>query len=158
MSLHRYRRYLCQFYSLSVLLVFRRASSDSSDDSGSDSDEGDAEESTLAASRHAQVHDTALDDDEEGGPGTIVSPEQVRTKNEVAELNITIPDIQEVGEEEVLENVGEIISIIDKVAIVKGVPSQVVNRASDRALDSDTLLVFEDRKVLGYVSGISSFA
>ena len=50
-----------------------------------------------------------------------------------------------------LEKVGEIISIIEKVAIVKGTSSDAQNRANERALDSDTLLVFEDRKVLGYV-------
>lgn len=76
----------------------------------------------------------------------------MRTKNEVAELNIVVPEIEQVRAEEVMEKVGEIISIIDKVVVVRGTPSQVVNRASERALDSDTLLVFEDRKVLGYVS------
>lgn len=76
----------------------------------------------------------------------------MRTKNEVAELNIVVPEIEQMRAEEVMEKVGEIISIIDKVVVVRGTPSQVVNRASERALDSDTLLVFEDRKVLGYVS------
>jgi H/ACA ribonucleoprotein complex non-core subunit NAF1 len=42
-------------------------------------------------------------------------------------------------------------NIIDNVVIVKGASSEVVNRGSERALDSDTLLVFEDRKVMGYV-------
>jgi hypothetical protein len=47
--------------------------------------------------------------------------------------------------------VGEITSIIENVVIIKGLASEVANRGSRRALDSDTLLVFEDRKVVGYV-------
>lgn len=42
-------------------------------------------------------------------------------------------------------------SIVEKTVIVKGAPSEVLARASGQALDCDTLLVFEDRKVLGYV-------
>jgi H/ACA ribonucleoprotein complex non-core subunit NAF1 len=75
----------------------------------------------------------------------------LRTKNEVFDTSITIPDLEEVGTDEELEKVGEVLSIIDQVAIVKGLPSEYSNRASERALDSDTLLVFEDRKVMGYV-------
>ena len=91
-----------------------------------------------------------MDDDEEGA--AIVSPDQVRTKNEVADLPIIVPQTEEVEAHEHLERVGEVFSIVDKVVIVKGLPQQVQGRVSDRALDSDTLLVFEDRKVLGYVS------
>jgi hypothetical protein len=69
-----------------------------------------------------------------------------QTKNEIA-VKIVIPEIEEVGVEEVLEKVGEIMSIVDTVVIVRGMTSEKC-----RALDSDTLLVFEDRKVLGYVS------
>lgn len=47
-------------------------------------------------------------------------------------------------------------SIVDKVVIVKGSASDTVTRASERALDSDTLLVFEDRKVLGFVRPLLS--
>lgn len=75
----------------------------------------------------------------------------MKTKNEVSDISIVVPKEAEVGEHEVLEKVGEVMSIMDKVVIVKGAGSQVQNRAADRALDSDTLLVFEDRKVLGYV-------
>lgn len=91
-----------------------------------------------------------MDEDEEGG--AVVSPDQVRTKNEVADVQVVIPEVEQVEEYETLEKVGEVFSIVDKVVIVKGGPQQVQGRVSDRALDSDTLLVFEDRKVLGYVS------
>lgn len=43
-------------------------------------------------------------------------------------------------------------TIMDNLAIIKGMPAELANRGSERALDSDTLLVFKDRKVLGYVS------
>jgi len=65
-----------------------------------------------------------------------------------------IPDIEEVGSEEELEKVGEITSIVDKVAIVKGMAIEIANNALEKALDSDTLLVFEDRKVMGYVGPV----
>ena len=97
-----------------------------------------------------KVEDLAMDDDEEGG--AVVSPDQVRTKNEVAEVQIVIPEVEAIEEHEAMEKVGEVFSIVDKVVIVKGLSQEVQGRVSDRALDSDTLLVFEDRKVLGYVS------
>jgi H/ACA ribonucleoprotein complex non-core subunit NAF1 len=54
-----------------------------------------------------------------------------------------------VGPDEVLEKVGEVMSVVGNVVIVKG--RAATSGGSERALDSDTLLVFEDRKVLGYV-------
>lgn len=65
--------------------------------------------------------------------------------------------MEEIEGNEELEKVGEIMSIIDKVVIVKGNASHIANRASERALDSETLLVFEDRKVFGYVSWLCFF-
>jgi H/ACA ribonucleoprotein complex non-core subunit NAF1 len=50
-----------------------------------------------------------------------------------------------------LERVGEVMNIMDNAVIVKCTSSEVVNRGSDKALDAGTLLVFEDRKVMGYV-------
>ncbi|KAJ7897194.1 Gar1/Naf1 RNA binding region-domain-containing protein, partial [Mycena olivaceomarginata] len=74
-----------------------------------------------------------------------------QTKNEIPETDVAVPDIEEVGPDEVLERVGEVMSIIDKTVIVKGAPAELLARASDQTLDCDTLLVFEDRKVLGYI-------
>ena len=93
-----------------------------------------------------------LDDADEG---PTVTAAQVRTKNEIEETTIVIPTIEEVGPHEALEKVGEVMSIVDKVVIVKGSASEMATRASERALDSDTLLVFEDRKVLGFVCSFS---
>lgn len=92
-----------------------------------------------------------LDDADEG---PTVTAAQVRTKNEVEETAVVIPTIEEVGPHEALEKVGEVMSIVDKVVIVKGSASEIATRASERALDSDTLLVFEDRKVLGFVRAL----
>ena len=90
-----------------------------------------------------------LEDDEDGvqtQPGT-----HYCTKNELINVPINIPDIQEVNPQETMEKVGEIMSIVDNVVIVKALPSGAPNRGSDKALDTDTLLVFDDRKVFGYV-------
>lgn len=86
-------------------------------------------------------------DEEEGGAAT------VRTKNEFSEPDIMIPPILQVGPDEQLERVGEIMNIVNNVVIVKGGGSGT-HRASEHALDAETLLVYDDRKVLGYVSTI----
>ncbi|KAG5637656.1 hypothetical protein H0H81_003733 [Sphagnurus paluster] len=121
------------------------SSSDSSSCSDSDSDAGvsgpDDEKSSGALD---------LEDEEESGP-VPSSGTYFQTKNEVLEADVAIPDILEVGPEEVLEKVGEIMTIMGNTVIIMGIPSELANRGSERALDSDTLLVFKDRKVLGYV-------
>lgn len=93
-----------------------------------------------------------MDDDEDGGGG--VSPDQVKTKNEIADVQVVIPEVEKLEEHEIemLQKVGDVLNIIDKVVIVKGIPQHLRGRESDRALDSDTLLVFDDGRVLGYVS------
>lgn len=89
-------------------------------------------------------------DDGEGG----VNPDQVKTKNEIADVQVVIPEVEKLEEHEIemLQKVGDVLNIIDKVVIVKGIPQHLRGRESDRALDSDTLLVFDDGRVLGYVS------
>lgn len=102
----------------------------------------------IASTQELEL-DHDADDDEDGaqaGGGSVL-----RTKNEIEEPTVLVPEISEVSADEVLEKVGEIMSIIENVVIVKGLPSEYLNRASDRALDLESLLVFEDRKVLGYV-------
>lgn len=124
------------------------STSDADSVSSSDSDSEDEMERPQTST--AKVEESPMDFDEDG-LGAAVSPDQMGTKNELLEVNIVIPEVEEVGENEELEKVGEVMSIMDKVVIVKGGSSEAHNRASERALDSDTLLVFEDRKVLGYV-------
>lgn len=96
-----------------------------------------------------------MDDDEDpmpaAGPNTYFT-----TKHEVIEADIPIPEVDEVGSDEVLEKVGEVMNIIDRLAIVVGLPvDSTTGRRADQALDSETLLVFDDRKVMGYVRLIS---
>ncbi|KAG2350742.1 NAF1-domain-containing protein [Suillus weaverae] len=123
--------------------------SDSSDsDSSSDEDEtaDKAGDNNALNPRNPQID---VDDDEESGATTVAS--YVQTKNEIVETDIIVPSISEVGLEEVLEKVGEVMNIIGNVVIVKGLPADSSRAASERALDVETLLVFDDRKVLGHV-------
>jgi H/ACA ribonucleoprotein complex non-core subunit NAF1 len=101
-----------------------------------------------------EVVDEDGDDGEEGG--TVATTVSLRTKNELPEPDILVPPIAQVDPEEQLEKVGEIMNIVNNVVIVKGEAS-ATHRTSERALDSETLLVYEDRKVLGYVSTIYSY-
>lgn len=97
--------------------------------------------------------DNDFDEDGERGPA-VQSQSYYTSQHEIIDAKIAIPEVEEVGASEVLEKVGEVANILDKVVIIKGVPSSSLDRAQN-ALDSDTLLVFEDRKVLGYVSSTS---
>ena len=91
----------------------------------------------------------SIDDEDEGGG----SGGRLVTAHEDLNEDIAIPDVVEVDSKEILERVGEILSVLrDKIVIVKGLASQIPGHAPYRVLDTDTLLVFEDRKVLGYVS------
>jgi len=118
----------------------------SSSDSDSDSD--------TDSETNVALHN-GLDDDEHSDEDPGVAPPKetyFQTKNELLENEIVVPDIQHVEPDEHLEKVGEIMSVVGNLAIVKGGLSDVPNRGAERALDSNTLLVFEDRSVMGYVS------
>ncbi|PIL31357.1 hypothetical protein GSI_06056 [Ganoderma sinense ZZ0214-1] len=121
--------------------------SDSSNDSDSEPEEGEEPD----AQRPKQKQSRIADDDDEDGEQAATSEAQVRTKNELVDLYIAVPEVSQVGPDERLEKVGEIMSIVNNVVIVKGVPSPIANRGSEKALDSETLLVSEDRNVLGYI-------
>jgi len=114
-------------------------------DSDSESESNGPTDDTISPEKTFQ--DEALDE-EDSGP-QVTTATYFQTKNELADVEIKIPTIEEVGPEEVLEKVGEIMSVVGNVVIVKGMAAS--NGVPERALDSDTLLVFEDRKVLGYV-------
>ena len=92
------------------------------------------------------------DEDDEGGN----SRGRPVTAHEVLNEEVAIPNVTEVDPKETLERVGEVLSILqDKIVIVKGLASQIAGHAPQGVLDTDTLLVFEDRKVFGYVSPLS---
>ncbi|KAJ6502674.1 Gar1/Naf1 RNA binding region-domain-containing protein [Mycena vulgaris] len=117
------------------------STSESDSDSDSDSSDSDNEESSKVL-----IKDRGVEEDEDSG---VAAPTATyfQTKNELVETDIVVPEIEEVASDEILERVGEVMSIIDRTVIVKGAPSEVVSPT----LDCDTLLVFEDRKVLGYI-------
>ncbi|KAJ6520137.1 Gar1/Naf1 RNA binding region-domain-containing protein [Mycena sanguinolenta] len=117
-------------------------------DSSSDSDSSDSDDERPSK---ANVKDLDADDDDESGAVAAPTATYFQTKNEISEVNIVVPDIEEVGPDEVLERVGEVMSIMGETVIVRGAPTDIHGRASDQALDCDTLLAFEDRKVLGYI-------
>jgi H/ACA ribonucleoprotein complex non-core subunit NAF1 len=75
-----------------------------------------------------------------------------KTKNEVEEMDGTEPDIQEVGADEILQRIGEIFNIVGKSIIIKALPPSASPWSPSQTLDSETLVVFDDRKVVGYVS------
>ncbi|KAI0033966.1 Gar1/Naf1 RNA binding region-domain-containing protein [Vararia minispora EC-137] len=90
------------------------------------------------------------DEDEDGESG-VPTASAVLTKNEVVEVDFNVPEIDEVSADEELERVGYVMSVVNNVVIVRGTAAESLGRMSEKALDADTLLVFEDRKVLGYV-------
>jgi H/ACA ribonucleoprotein complex non-core subunit NAF1 len=97
------------------------------------------------------------DDDEESGVPATATGSYFQTTNEVVIGDVMVPDIEEVGPGEELQSVGEVMSVVGDVAIVKGTASEIAGRGAEGALDSGTLLVFEDRTVLGYVSELFFF-
>jgi H/ACA ribonucleoprotein complex non-core subunit NAF1 len=76
----------------------------------------------------------------------------VGTKNEILDPVVVLPDLVEVDPSEPIELIGQVQSIIDSIVIIRGLGSQTQSAAVERVLDADSLLVFEDRKVLGNVS------
>jgi H/ACA ribonucleoprotein complex non-core subunit NAF1 len=97
-------------------------------------------------------HDADADDDYDDAQAANPAGVYLRTKNELQEVDFPVPDTQKVGPTEILEKVGVVLSIVDNAVIVKGNAADNAGKASERALDSETLLVFENRDVLGYVS------
>ena len=122
--------------------------SSSETDSSPDEDSASEPEDSDHISRNNHLQDQ--DDDEDPVPNAS-SGTYFQTKHEIAETDIVIPKVNRIDPDEVLEKVGEIMNIVERVVIIKGNPSNMLNRGSDRALDSDTLLVFNDRTVMGYV-------
>jgi len=131
-------------------LVRPDSSPENSDSDTSDSDDPSVIEEFNPV-KMRELLDSIDDEDDEGGGGG--SGARLATVHEVLNEDVAVPGIVEVDPKETLERVGEIHSVLqDKIVIVKGLAHQVAGRASDRVLDIETLLVFEDRKVLGYVS------
>ncbi|CCG83527.1 putative SnoRNP assembly factor Naf1 [Taphrina deformans PYCC 5710] len=118
-------------------------SDDSSDISSDSDDESDAsmEDTPLTAEERERIL-IAADND---GP---ISNEVPRTKNEIAEDEepVRVPEF-EIDASEVIEFLGTITSIVGSACVVTGTPSP-----ETKVLDVGSLLVFEDRKNLGYIA------
>lgn len=112
-----------------------------------------AQKEALVSTSHGYASDAECE--ELAAPGDIG---YAHTKNEVVESDIVVPDISQVDPNDVLEKLGEVTSIVGNVVIVKGLPADNVKTLAERALDAETLLVFEDRQVLGYVRLLSPFS
>ncbi|CAE6481837.1 unnamed protein product [Rhizoctonia solani] len=125
----------------------------SMDNSDSDSDSSDSSSGvelrvTKYPTRKQPVfqapNDPDMEDDEDTPSGSIA--QYAGTKNEILLPEVKAPELAAVPPEDVLELIGEVMTIIDSVVVVKGYTSGV-----DRVLDTDSLLVFEDRNVFGVV-------
>ena len=137
---------ICSKTFTSSELYDSSSETDSLPDEDSESASEPEDSDHLSHNNHLQDQD----DDEDPVPNAS-SGTYFQTKHEVAETDIVIPKVDRIDPDEALEMVGEVMNIVDRVVIIKGNPSHVLNRGSDRALDSDTLLVFDDRTVMGYV-------
>jgi len=114
-------------------------------------DDGDSSSESSSDSEpdlpHPPRKGRPTSDDEDDEPTTATA---LATAHEIVKPPISVPTITEVGPEEHIVHVGEVMSVIDSVVVVKGMPrgEKVV---AGQVLDTDSLLVFEDRKVLGQV-------
>ncbi|KAG8942609.1 hypothetical protein FRC04_003596 [Tulasnella sp. 424] len=122
---------------------------ESSDSSSSDwdSSESDDEEQSRQPSRPSHPSKLANSDDEDEDLGGKTTSGPLKTTNEVVDPDVAPPSIERVGDDEILEIVGEVMSVIGSVVVVKGQPGSGV----EKVLDTGSLLVWDDRHVLGEV-------
>lgn len=98
--------------------------------------------------------DDTLADDDDDDPQTRPAA-AISTKNEITNPPVSLPEVKEVDPSEPIEKIGEIQSIIDSVVIIRGMGSPALSVPVEKVLDSESLLVFEDRKVLGSVGSFT---
>jgi H/ACA ribonucleoprotein complex non-core subunit NAF1 len=129
-------------------------SPDDSSDSESESDTTPPSQAKppTAAPQKLQLPPEFDDEDEDGGPSGKATAQGFKSANEMEETDaqIMVPDVAVIGPDEHLEPVGQIMSVLPRSVIVRGLASD--SAVDARALDAGSLLVFDDRQVLGYVS------
>ncbi|KAG8791053.1 hypothetical protein FRC16_000616 [Serendipita sp. 398] len=125
------------------------ASSSDSADGGSSSSSGHSaqdritkEEKKLRAKVIEMTEEAGVDSSDDEGP----KARGLTTVHEITAPQIVMPSIKEVPHEEPITLIGEIKSVIDNVVVVKS-----KEHGMQRVLDTDSLLVLEDRRVLGFV-------
>lgn len=146
------REHLKDILSKGILTLIVRAASDSESNSDSELDTSSSSDSEEGLAYELPRRKRPVDDVEDEESGVIAAAIYLQTKNEIVDANVMVPTILEVEPCDTLEKVGEIMSIVGNIVIVRGLPADHVNSLSKRALDAESLLVFDDRKVFGYVS------
>jgi hypothetical protein len=130
-------------------------SSDSSTEISSDSEssDSDSESSSKASSPTpdleavvAQIFEGDSDDDSTSNHKTRKVGQIPATVHEILAPQVAMPSITSVEPSETIELIGEVLSIVDSVVVVKS-----YEHGHHKVLDTDSLFVFEDRKVLGLV-------
>lgn len=97
------------------------------------------------------MHDDAGSEDGLDTPSGIQASSMFATIHEVVAPQVTMPSITEIPDDEPIELLGEVTSIVDSVVVVKS-----LSNGMQRVLDTDSMLVLENRKVLGLVSTVLS--
>lgn len=126
-------------------------------DSGDSEDEGDEDDDVQASLKNkanrpkknsSNAAGAGLDEDADQP----VTSSSFASKHELADPPVPVVEIADIGPEERMEPVGNVMSIVGNAVIV-----QASDHGSHRVLDTGSLLVFEDRKVLGAVSSFICF-
>lgn len=127
-----------------------------SDSGDSEEDEGDENEvkSSLKnkANRPKKNFSNAAGAELDEDADQPVTSSSFASKHELADPPVPVVEIADIGPEERMEPVGNVMSIVGNAIIV-----QASDHGSHRVLDTGSLLVFEDRKVLGAVSSFVCF-
>lgn len=129
-------------------------SSDSSTDISSSSESSDSSSESPAPDLGAivaQISEGDSDNDSAANRKTRKIGEIPATVHEILAPQVTLPSITSVEPSETIELIGEVLSIIDSVVVVKS-----YEHGQYKVLDTDSLFVLEDRKVLGLVRRVLS--
>ncbi|KAJ2848605.1 hypothetical protein IWW36_003199 [Coemansia brasiliensis] len=119
------------------------ASADSDDSSSSDSDLDVDSDSDMDDKQRDLLQ--IMEEDEDDDPTSTV----VKTRNEVVNPEVSAPPISQLPDTAELCSLGTVHSIVDNSVIIQANTSGEVH-----VLDSDSLVAFDDRKVLGMVFDI----
>ncbi|CAE6436914.1 unnamed protein product [Rhizoctonia solani] len=132
----------------SVVANISRGDSDSDSDSSDSSSDAEMRVKKYPTKKQPTSQqlpgDSDAEDDEDAPAGSIA--QYAGTKNEVLLPEVKTPELTVVPPEDIIELIGEVMTIIDSVVVIRGCASGV-----DRVLDTDSLLAFEDRSIFGVV-------
>ena len=126
-------------------------SSDSSTDVSSSSESSESSSEAPGSTPDlgailAQISEGDSENDSAANRKTRKAGEVPATVHEILAPQVTLPSITSVEPSEAIELIGEVLSIVDSVVVVKS-----YEHGQYKVLDTDSLIVLEDRKVLGLV-------